>query len=38
MKLMFLNEGEVGGSPSAVVRCVDIKRTAGGEGVLQGLN
>ena len=32
LKLLFLSVGEESGIPSVAVKCVDIRRNAGGEG------
>ena len=32
LKLIDLSEGEESGIPSVAVKCVDIRRTTGGEG------
>ena len=34
LKLPFLRVGEVDGIPGVAVKCVDIRRTTGGEGGL----
>ena len=34
LKLLFLRVGEVDGIPGVAVKCVDIRRTNGGEGDL----
>ena len=34
LKLEFLRVGEVNGIPGVAVKCVDIRRTTGGEGGL----
>ena len=38
LKLLFLSDGEVSGLPSVAVKCVDIRRTTGGEGGLLDIN
>ena len=36
LKLLFLSVGEESGIPSVAVKCVDIRRSIGGEGGLLG--
>ena len=38
LKLLGWSEVEAGGIPSVAVKCVDIRRSASGEGGLLGFN